>query len=113
MRNLIDTVPKAKFLVIVIVIRIAAGITSYSGAKLAISFLRSELQKSAGVPRSIELFCRSDRRKMMVRFDAKIGRYFGRDPYLKILDLFNNAGYQHKFKNGTEFDSAKDTLTAV
>ena len=70
-------------------IRIATGITSDSGAKLAISFLRSDLQKSAGVPRSIELFCRSDRRKMMVGFDARIGSYFGHDP--KRLSKVSNT----------------------
>jgi hypothetical protein len=33
----------------------------------------------------IELFCRSERLKMMFRFDARIGSYFGRDPNHKTL----------------------------
>ena len=61
-------------------IRIAPEITSYSCAKLDISFKRSDLQKSEGVQMYIELFCRSERLKMMFRFDARIGSYFGRDP---------------------------------
>ena len=68
-------------------IRIAPEITSYSCAKLDISFKRSDLQKSEGVQMYIELFCRSERLKMMFRFDARIGSYFGRDPYLRPKNL--------------------------
>jgi hypothetical protein len=62
-------------------LRIATGITSISGAKLDISLARSDLKKSVGVLVSIEFFFRSERAKMMSRFDARNGSYFGRDPY--------------------------------